>query len=190
MQGQRLQLCHRMHPEVRRRPSHHLNCRQGARLWHGCLGAAMETSQGKFSVTGHETHACACAAKPAAWQAQVLPSQQLQRQANPCEPWPGTPAISACAHSTQHAATRRHADRQQARPSPVTYLGLRYVISTSLKPPSPTSCTAARPSPSASVTKGCSSASTSAGTMGALTAVAASSPYREAAGLVGLLVCE
>ena len=71
----------------------------------------------------------------------------------------------------------------------MTYLGLRYVISTSLNPPSPTSCTAARPRPSASVTKGCSSASTSAGTIGALTAVAASSPYRQPAGIAILLVC-
>ena len=46
----------------------------------------------------------------------------------------------------------------------------------SVKPWLPTSCTAAVPRPCASCTKGCSSASTSAGTIGAFTAVAASSP--------------
>lgn len=47
---------------------------------------------------------------------------------------------------------------------------------TSVKPWLPTSCTAARPRPRASATNGCSSARTSAGTIGAFTAVAASSP--------------
>ncbi len=47
---------------------------------------------------------------------------------------------------------------------------------TSVNPWLPTSCTAARPRPNASATNGCSSARTSAGTIGAFTAVAASSP--------------
>lgn len=48
---------------------------------------------------------------------------------------------------------------------------------TSVKPPSPpTSCTAVRPSPAASETKGCSSRRTAGGIIGAFTAVAAISP--------------
>ena len=59
------------------------------------------------------------------------------------------------------------------------YLGLAYVILMSVKPVSRTSCTAAWPKPCERATKGCSSAITSAGTMGAFTAVAANSPCVE-----------